>query len=131
MITFLTNQIVLRGTAAACFMIGGKMLDYVVFYNARKRSKEQQQKADEALNQMLRETQEQIRKEAEMKMQAQVDEWAKKMKEENEEWEQTQRKKTEESLEKARKIFDGHTRDMEKFKMKNPELFDKMFTERE
>ena len=131
MIALLTNQIVLRSTAAACFIMGSKMLDYVVFYNVRKRSKERQQKADEVWNKMLNDTQEQVRKEAEMKFQAQVNEWEKKMKEENEEWKQTQRKKTEESLEKARKIFDGHTRYMEKFKMENPELFDKMFTERE
>lgn len=73
MIAFFKDPAVLRGAAAACFIIGTKIINSVIFEKSDKRRAALQKEMDETFNQMLQETQEQINKEAEDKFNKIVD----------------------------------------------------------
>lgn len=127
MIAFLKNQAVLRGAAAACFIIGTKIINSVIFEKSDKRRAALQKEIDETFNQMLQETQEQINKEAEDKFNEIVDSGIEQIDSDLQDFMEKTHYDSEKRLHNARAIFELHERYLEKFKKENPELFSEIF----
>ena len=119
MIAFLKDPAVLRGAAAACFIIGTRILNSVIFAKVDKRRAELQKEMDETFNQMLQETQEQINKESEDKFNKIVDSGIEQMDSDLQDF-----------IDKVHYECDlkhGYGTYLERLEKENPELFSEIF----